>query len=74
MINEKKPKECKLTLYTDDIEGITIGKDGVSNIAADNIWRLKNEVFSGEDRIDRLNKLLKKIKKAGLNKKYDCII
>ena len=74
MYNQDTIKECKLSLYTDNIHGVTLNEDGISNIAIETKWRLENEVFRGEDRIYKLNNLVKSIKKSGAKKKYDCII
>ncbi len=74
MDNPHDFRECKLSLYTNDIEGVNINEDGVSNIASEIIWRLENEVFTGKERINKLSNLIKNIRKSGEKNKYDCVI
>lgn len=74
MVSVASRKVCKLTLYDDGMPGVTIDEYGISNIAKDSLWRLNNEVFSGDEGARKLTAWVNKIKHAGRNRDYDCII
>ncbi len=68
------PRMCSMTLYDETIPGITFDDEGICNLVQDSLWRLKNEVFHGEEGRRRLEAWSEQIKIAGKNHDYDCII
>lgn len=58
----------------DSIPGISFDAEGVCNFARRAQWRLRNEVFHGADREERLARLVARMKSAGRGRPYDCII
>ena len=65
---------CALTLYDETIPGLTFDDVGVCSIARNGQWRLKNEVFHGEEGRQLLESWAERIKVAGKGRDYDCII
>jgi N-acetyl sugar amidotransferase len=65
---------CALTVMDDSIPGITFDADGVCNFARRAQWRLRNEVFHGAEREERLSRLVARMKAAGRGRPYDCLI
>ena len=67
-------KRCKLTVLDESDQGFEVDKDGISNFAKDGITKLKKNKIYGSEADEALKKLVKKIKKEGKNKPYDCLI
>lgn len=65
---------CTLTILDESIPDICFDKDGVCNFARRAQWRLKNEVFHGQDREERLASWISRIQSDGRGSEYDCII
>jgi N-acetyl sugar amidotransferase len=65
---------CALTVLDSSIPGISFDEQGISNYARHAQWRLKNEVFNGDDAKKRLDIWLDRIKSEGRDRDYDCII
>lgn len=65
---------CSLSVLDDSIDEIKFDEYGVSDLVRRAQWRLKNEVFHGEEAKRRLEAWVQNIKRDGLGKDYDCII
>ncbi|HLG35394.1 MAG TPA: N-acetyl sugar amidotransferase, partial [Bacteroidia bacterium] len=52
---------------------IQFDENGICNHCINYYLRLEKEVFVGEERVIRLNRIVSKIKDEGKNKDYDCI-
>lgn len=65
---------CTLTVMDSSAPGISFDEEGVCNFARRAQWRLKHEVFKGEERERRLNAWLERMKRSGRTRDYDCVI
>jgi len=65
-------KECKISLFNDSMDGVFINSDGISNIALNALWRLKNECYFNDPQ--NLKNLVSKIKSKKSKDGYDCVI
>ncbi len=65
---------CSRTVMDDSIPGISFDSEGVCNFARRAEWRLKHEVFYGEERRRRLGQWVERMKQAGRGRDYDCLI
>lgn len=65
---------CARTVLDDTTPGISFDAEGVSNFARHAEWRLQNEVFHGGERELRLRSWVERMRHAGRNRDYDCII
>jgi len=72
--SQRNTRVCSMTLYDDTIPGLTFDGQGVCNLAREGQWRLRNEVFHGEDGRQKLETWAERIRSAGKNRDYDCII
>jgi N-acetyl sugar amidotransferase len=67
-------KVCKKCIYDERVSYITFDKDGICNYCHQ-LESLKNEYQTGMPKgEEKFLEIIEEIKKAGKNKKYDCII
>jgi len=71
---DERHRICSRTVLDDSIPGISFDSEGVCNFVRRAEWRLKHEMFYGAEREARLDAWLKRMKKAGKGRDYDCII
>jgi len=71
-MNKKSYRICKRCVMDTTAEDITFNEEGICNFCED--FFEKQKKFKNFDKQKELEKLIKKIKEDGKNKKYDCII
>lgn len=71
---ETSPRICSATVMDTTDPAITFDEHGVSNHARSARWRWEQEVFRGPDGQARLEQWVERIKAAGKDRDYDCII
>ncbi|MGB3724201.1 MAG: N-acetyl sugar amidotransferase [Glaciecola sp.] len=68
-------KYCTRCIMNDDADpSISFNEDGICNHCIRYDELINTRVFSGEEGKSELNKIVNKIKLAGKNKEYDCLI
>lgn len=67
-------KTCTRCVMDTSVEDIKFDELGVCNYCKKYEQRVANEILPEDERIVKLNKLVAKIKEAGKNNKYDCVI
>ena len=67
-------KICKRCVLDTTDKEITFDENGICNHCKSFEEKLKERILYGEKRKRHLDKIVKKIKKSGKGKKYNCII
>lgn len=67
-------RTCALTLFDETVPGISFDEEGVCNFARHSQWRLKNEIFTGDEGKAKLAGWVDQMKAGGRGKDYDCVI
>ena len=68
-------QQCTKTVMDNIADpNITFDKNGVCNYYYEYLESEKQNVFTGEEGKRKLNETIKKIKHAGKDKKYDCVL
>lgn len=70
--NHSKISVCSRCVMNTSVPGISFDHEGCCNFCTDALERIEKETYSTDK--SNLDKLIKRIKKAGDNKEYDCVI
>ena len=74
VLSKSDIRVCSRCIYDERVNAIQFDKDGVCNYCHQ-IDSLKEEYGTGEERGEReMERIVEEIKKAGIGKKYDCVI